>query len=443
MGDPFSVAGGIVGTVSLGLQVTQYLFDYYSALKDREANLSGTLTKLDHLLKVLETIRSQVQKRKSRKDELELLSTISASVERCVEFIEELQEEAEKFRESPKQTNGFRAAARATTRRITYPLRQSTLQRIEEDVDDILAQLSLAQQSLLQKELGDVRDEVQDIKALLEQVRPTQVSSEIRQWLNAPDATTNFNLACANRHPGTGLWLIRGDPFSRWLRETNSFLWLRGFAGCGKSVLSATAIQHTYQHQKSLLNTGIAFFYFSFNDSGKQSAEAMLRALILQLSSQLKGDRELPALYRSHQGGTPPLQELMNCLYQIVRQFADVYILLDALDESPRGTQRDALLEALTGMRQWSDAKLHFLVTSRDEIDIREELDAAPEELVVMKNEAIDRDIALFVSQHLLQNRRLRKWERYHDRIEEVLTLRAKGVQVDPSPQTILDEERY
>ena len=428
MSDPLSVAAGVVGITSLGLQVTQYLFDYYSALKDRDSNLAGTITKLEQLLKILDTIRTQVEARKTRPNELKLLSNILTSVQRCEECIEELREEADKFRKTPAQAHGFRDAARATVRRVTYPLRQSTLQRIEEDVDEMLSLLSLAQQSLIQKDLGDVRDDVEDTKALLEQVRASQVSSEISKWLNAPDATTNFNSACASKHPGTGLWLIRGDHFLNWLRVPNTFLWLRGFAGCGKSVLCSTAIQHTYQHQRAVTKAGLAFFYFSFTDEGKKSAEAMLRALILQLSSQLKGDPHLPALHRRHPQCTPSYQELISCLFQIVRQFADVYIILDALDESPRGTQRDGLLQALADMRAWSGVSLHLLVTSRDEVDIRDELDAAPEELVVMKNEPIDRDIALFVSQHLRQNRRLHKWDQYHDRIEEKLTLRAKGV---------------
>ncbi|KAH6855577.1 hypothetical protein B0I37DRAFT_282095, partial [Chaetomium sp. MPI-CAGE-AT-0009] len=423
--------GGIVGTISLGLQVTQYIFDYYSAIKDREVNLARTIAKLERLLEVLEIIRTQVEARKTRPTELSLLSNILGSVQRCEECIKELEEEAEKFRTSPTQAHGFRAAARATVRRITYPLRQSTLQRIEEDVDDVLSELSLAQQSLIQKDLGGVRDDTGDTKALLEQVRASQISGEIRQWLNAPDATTNFNLACANKHPGTGLWFVEGNLFLGWLQKPNSFMWLRGFAGCGKSVLCSTAIQHTYQHLSWSPRpgiTGIAFFYFSFSDSDKQGVEGMLRALILQLSSQLQGDPQLPSLYQRYRERTPPYQELISCLFRIVQQFTDVYIAVDALDESPRGTHRDACLQALNDMRAWSDPRLHLLVTSRDEVDIREEMQANQEEVMVMKNDFIDRDIALFISQHLRQNRRLRKWERYRDRIEEILTIRANGV---------------
>ncbi|KAK4250674.1 hypothetical protein C7999DRAFT_38283 [Corynascus novoguineensis] len=428
MADPLSIPGSVVGIISLGLQVTQYLFDYYSALKNRETHLSGTITKLEQLMKVLEVVRTQAEARRSKPDEDNQFGNILTAVQRCEECIQELKEEADKFRESPTQARRFGAAARATVRRIVYPLRRSTLQRIEEGIDEILTHLSVAQLSWIQKELDEIRYDVEDTKALLEQMRANQVSSEIRKWLNAPDATTNLNIACANKHPGTGLWFVQGTRFSDWLRVPNSFLWVCGFAGSGKSVLCSTAIQHTYRHIQRRPSAGLAFFYFSFSDSGKQNVESLLRALILQLSSQLQKGSQLLALYQRHHAGTPPYQDLLSCLSEIIRDFTDVYLVIDALDESPRSLSRDAVLQALAEIRAWSDPKLHLLVTSRDEADIREELHANQDEIVVMKNDSIDRDIALFVSQHLRQNRRLRKWERHHDRIEKAFTERAKGV---------------
>lgn len=107
-----------------------------------------------------------------------------------------------------------------------------------------------------------------------------------------------------------------------------------------------------------------------------------------------------------------------------------MYILLDALDESPRDYHRGAVLQALSGLRKWEEPGLHILVTSRDETDIHEGLDASQHETVSLENDSVDRDIATFISRHLRANRRLRKWEDHYDRIETALTKRAKGVYV-------------
>ncbi|CAJ2500801.1 Uu.00g036540.m01.CDS01 [Anthostomella pinea] len=245
---------------------------------------------------------------------------------------------------------------------------------------------------------------------------------------SAPDATINFNEACKKKHPRTGLWLVHGDVFHDWLRSARSFLWLRGFAGCGKSVLLSTAIQYAFRHRRSHPRTGIAFFFFTFNDESKQDASALLRALILQLSMQLDNHNDLSRLQGSYRHASPPDEALLGCLHQLVRAFQDVYILVDALDESPRNKHREVMLQVIKDMRGWEEPGLHLLVTSRDEVDIREELDAKPEETIEIKNIEVDRDVAIFVAQNLQDNRRYRKWQRYSARIEKALTERANGV---------------
>jgi len=158
----------------------------------------------------------------------------------------------------------------------------------------------------------------------------------------------------------------------------------------------------------------------------------MLRALILQLSTQLKDSGPLSRLRDSYHNTNPPDHVLADHLRQLIRMFDHVYILLDALDESPRGKHRGHVLQALVDLRGWSEAGLHLLVTSRNETDIRDvlrdELNASDDETLSMNNESVDRDIAAFVSQHLRDNRKLRKWKDHHNRIEAILVERAKGV---------------
>jgi hypothetical protein len=134
-------------------------------------------------------------------------------------------------------------------RRVAYPFRQSTLQKLDEDTSDIRDNLSLALDVLQLGDHNKAQYDITELKLLVERIRASQVSLEIRDWLKAPDPTINHNIICAKRHPGTGSWFINGQQFTTWLDRDNSFLWLNGFAGCGKSVLSSTAIQYTF-HQK-------------------------------------------------------------------------------------------------------------------------------------------------------------------------------------------------
>jgi len=193
--------------------------------------------------------------------------------------------------------------------------------------------------------------------------------------------------------------------------------------------LCSTATQFSLRHRESDPNVGIAFFYFTFNDESKQDESAMLRALLLQLSSQLHdGYADLTRLYDSYKAGIPPSLVIIEYLRRLVQRFHHVYIVLDALDESPRNGPREHVLEMLEAMRKWGIQGLHLFLTSRDEPDIRESLDLAIHQQVVMEGAGIDKDIADFISGRLDADRRLRKWLPHRDKIQETLAARAKGM---------------
>ena len=52
-----------------------------------------------------------------------------------------------------------------------------------------------------------------------------------------------YNKALTERHGGTGLWFVRSQTFDDWSTRPNSFVWLHGFPGCGKTILSSTTIE--------------------------------------------------------------------------------------------------------------------------------------------------------------------------------------------------------
>ena len=428
--DPLSITGGVVGIVSLGIQVTQGLLKYYSAYKRQKSDIAHTTKKLERLLDILGFLDDKLAQQGSTFKEQALLEKAKESIQGCGECICDLQNEYDKFKDN--SANDLHAAARTIARRLAYPFRQSTLQKLDEDVDEIVSHLSLAMQLL---DASKVQDDLEDTKTLLNLARASQISWAIRDWLRAPDATINYNDACKKRHASTGLWFVKGASFSAWLTKPNSFLWLYGFAGCGKSVLCSTAIQYAFRHRRSNPRIGLAFFFFSFNDNAKQDTSAMLRALILQLSGQLDDNHAvLSRLHDTYRNAMPPDQALMDCLHKLVQAFDDTYIILDALDETPLNTHRRDVLQTLVDLQGWSESCLHILVTSREEPDIRDvirdEICVSQDEAIPLKNDFVDNDIAAFISSSLKTDRRLRRWELHHDLIGKTLTERAKGVYV-------------
>ncbi|CAG8899011.1 unnamed protein product [Penicillium egyptiacum] len=428
MADPLSIASGVAGLLSLGIQVTKSLVDFYSAYKDQTPALAKITLNLENLLGILRALDGARQNGQPQTDAL--IQEIDKAAAGCREILEELREECQKFQKDTAL--GLRARIQLSGRRATYPFRESTLKKLEEDIGEIRGNLSLALNVLQLRNQTGLEDGISELKLLVERINTIHISTTIRDWLEAPDANIEHNAACEKRHTSTGLWLVNGQKFQNWLVERNSFLWINGFAGCGKSVLCSTAIQYTVRERQHQPSVGIGFFYFSFNDESKRDCSGMLRALLLQLSAQLEGgEKDLQELHKLYKSGTPPVAALLNSLRQTICRFNDTYILLDALDECPRYDKREGVLGAVETIRQWDLPTLHLLVTSRNEIDIRHSLETPSSQDISMKNPDTDTDIQNFISYQLSNDPKLRQWESRHEEIQEKLTSKAQGVYVE------------
>lgn len=427
MADPLSIASGIAGLLSLGIQVTQSLIGFYSAYKDQDTDLAKITDNLENLQSIFRSLDVALHDRRSRSDAQELFQEIEKATRKCDEIIQELRIECQKFYKD--LVPGFKGRIQVAGRRAAYPFRKSTLQKLEEDASEIRENLSIALDVLQLKDHIQIQDNILELRSFLERTNANQLSLTIRAWLKAPRASLNHNAACAKRHQSTGLWFVNGHHFTNWLVERNSFIWLNGFAGCGKSVLCSTVIQHIFCEMKQKHGVGIAFFYFSFNDESKQDDDGMLRAVLLQLSGQLKhGEKDLEKLYALYQLGSPPVEDLLNLLRRFLGRFCDSYILLDALDESPRDYKRKGVLSTIQTIRDWSLPGVHILVTSRNELDIRESLHPSYGQDLAMKNSEIDADIVEFVSYQLSHDPKLQRWKARHREIQTKLTTGAQGV---------------
>jgi hypothetical protein len=118
-------------------------------------------------------------------------------------------------------------------------------------------------------------------------------------------------------------------------------------------------------------STGVsAHFYFNYHGAQTQNPDMMLRSLISQLSHNCsRMSASLDALFalRDSGQGLPSLQTLLEALKQMISEFPQVFILLEALDGC---RQRQELMEVLETAAGWHLDNLHLLVTSRKEQDI-------------------------------------------------------------------------
>ncbi|THW56385.1 hypothetical protein D6D19_10616 [Aureobasidium pullulans] len=241
---------------------------------------------------------------------------------------------------------------------------------------------------------------IQKVHVDVGELRMQEHRRRMIKWLSPSDPSTNYNKALEQRQEGTGLWFIHGDAFKQWKQHSNSFLWLHGIPGCGKTVLSSTIIEHL----KRGTNVGVLlYFYFDFNHTNKQTLDNVLRSLIKQLYRKRPDARKpLDQSWVSHSEGSqqPSTSSLQSVLQAMLNMIDKVCIVLDALDES---TPRCDLLAWLQTLVTNKSAACQLLVTARREEDIKSALQSWThlEDRIAIQQSDVDTDIEVYVTHEI------------------------------------------
>jgi len=142
------------------------------------------------------------------------------------------------------------------------------------------------------------------------------------------------------------------------------------------SPISSSIIQSV----KSITHIACAYFIFDSRDSRNilQSFDGLLRSIAYQLACHFDGIPEaLLFSYKDHGYGTttPSHDALRKIIALALGCITEAAIIINAADES---IDRDQVLEWLKSLTadQQTHRKVHILITSRDEIDIRRHLKA-------------------------------------------------------------------
>lgn len=113
-------------------------------------------------------------------------------------------------------------------------------------------------------------------------------------------------------------------------------------------------------------------------------------------------------------------------LCEVIQSLGHVFVVIDALDECPKGEERDSLLAVLSNIKSRTMYNLHTLVTSRRELDVEENL--APlitSQPISLPGVEVDWDIQAHISSVLATDPKLKKWP---DNIkQEIKVTLAKG----------------
>ena len=420
------VASSAVGIASLGIQVCQGLLSYYDAWKSFNSDISSTYNSIDDLHRTLISLKGSLDS-----DELdeERKDRVKRCLHSCEDSLTKLSEKSQKLRKDG-QPEGVRQKTWAELQRAWYPFRAGTLAKLRDIVSDVRERLKLAMQVLQldvstasQRILKSVAADMSDlvnrtgaiethISAQTQQILALQQSDQfkkIKAWLSPPDPWTNHTAARQRHEPHTGTWLLQADQYQRWKAGDIHHLWLYGKAGCGKTVLCSTVIEDIREYCDTSRNAMYAAFYFTFSDNQKQSYEDLLRSLVAQLGWKEPALSMLTQACEKPNANAPAVDELEKIALACIQPYDELFLLLDALDECPEGSEtRQKVLEGLERVAQEA-GNIRIFVTSREVTDVGDSMQMLGASFASVGARSVDTDIERYTSSQLSRDRKLNK----------------------------------
>lgn len=420
--DPLSITGTLIAVLQITSAVITICYDYRQGSKNASRDVIQISDELSSLKDVLDALLRLVEKSEagdaSDLSTFELLARPGGPLLSC-------QTELERLKTKLEPEKGWRKVRQS----LVWPLKEGEMKKALGSLERLKSTMSLALSTDHATLALAIRDDVEDLTQLFQRHSTDLKRQDIHKWLAAPDPYANHVASRKKRQPKTGDWFITGKSYERWLTQSDSFLWLYGIPGSGKTILCSTIIENLIRYSEQMPQTALAYFYFDFNDAGKRDVSSVVKSLITQLSAQCESTPlPLLELYQNHKNGTKSPEEdaLVISLRNMVLTFHNVYIVFDALDES---SDCEELLRFISMMHGWEFSRLHILVTSRQLATIEETLVTMTTSRICLQDSYMNEDIVLYISDKLENDKMLARWPlEIRDQIKMKLLTEEEGM---------------
>ena len=229
---------------------------------------------------------------------------------------------------------------------------------------------------------------------------------KIVDWISPVSFGDRHNDVLSRRCEGTGRWLFETAEATAWLSSTGkASLWCSGIPGAGKTTIAAIMTEHIEQTMIHDQSIAVACVYCNYKDKLAQTTANLLANIWMQIRQKGGLYPEVEELYASSvsKGSStrPRLDDVIKILKAEVERHANVYVVIDALDEC-EPAYRLRLLTELKALQP----KLKLMVTSRyfDAFGADMGIDTDVEIL------ASDEDIKRYVQERVSTTPRLGRW---------------------------------
>ncbi|KAA6408778.1 MAG: hypothetical protein FRX48_07121 [Lasallia pustulata] len=306
-------------------------------------------------------------------------------------------------------------------KRLLWPFKEretkDTMQRLgclRDTLTAALAADSAAALSRLEDAARKIDLNVDAVKEAVHEQLDDSKRQQLMDWA-CPDDTgpeESYEAALRQKQPSTGRWFLESDIFKKWLGTKNTLLWLHGIPGCGKTVLSATIVEHLRFKYRAPAY-GLAYFYCDHRNSKQQTVGYFLMTVVRQLVQQhgecLKDIEMLFDTKKQDVSRKLSTGEYLRLIKTMSLHFKQVIVLIDALDESVEEETFINAFEELLFTSQ-GDTTIQIILTSRNDLNI-ERLVLPLTTWILSLKDAMVQDVGTYIAAEIedrVRSRRLK-----------------------------------
>ena len=490
MVDPFSLATGIAGLISLSLEVTKVAHQYIHGVRNSSRYIEDFLQELAALTDVLRQLEAFLKKDGAGERSFDQTSVLVETYEACRSSLEQTQstlqrrinehrllkaltwpfvgkEHQQVILAISRWLSTFQFAltidgcallsktASEVSAILNYQLKTlDETKKIANIVPGLLQSTEKASNSIsevlnavsslveLQQSVASLGETVQNIEriALESREQESQESKErkkqeVLQWLSPFDFRPKQLDILSRRTPSTGEWLLVEEHFKSWVGGTgSSCLFCSGIPGAGKTVLASLVIDHL-ESRKAAINPMVAYIFFDYKDQERQTVKAILRSLLRQV---IQAIGEIPqsiqqlydALPLDKKENTMDEDQCTSLLKNLIRdQPRDTFLIFDALDECP-----DIGHDSKEARSRINSAMLKLATVGRLFITARPHVHPATviPDCHHLEIRATDSDMCCYIDARIKEHERLRRLVgsdlQLANRLNETLCRKANGM---------------
>lgn len=213
---------------------------------------------------------------------------------------------------------------------------------------------------------------------------------------------------------GTCKWLLANSQYRGWIAsEGSALLWITGYPGSGKTILSAYVTDHLERMRPSSWQEVLVCSFFCVEEMENQSdANAILRSVIAQI---LVRRTHLVKYVKNELGRSSDGHDLLRSYNRLWKVFTDlacdaglgpVNIILDGLDECEERSRKrflDSITNLIKKLKNSNKQRIKLLITSRPWVALRPYFqDTSSQQLQLEdRQKEIDADLRLVIGKRM------------------------------------------